>query len=144
MANDIWNDLEHRRGDVERHRENATRPARAFAEFRATGVGFLICEAVFRFDCSFIDRPTFTYGVSLGADIDLPIDVLKCSAGVYDWKQTANDYYAGAWCWFNVETWADVDDDFVTIFHLAFEGIGSKDFISSHGFSVAKLDINYE
>lgn len=141
----VWRNLEDHRSTVEAHRENSTRAARSWATYKTTGVGFVVEPVVFKFGCSFLDLPIFTAGVVLDPDgDDLPVDdPPRCTAGVYDWKMTAEGLYAGAFCWFVVDSDTDqVTTNLKMIFTMAWEGIASKDFISAPRFPVNKLDVS--
>lgn len=138
----LWGNLEARRQEVERVIENSTRPARAFATYTTTGQGSFVETRVIPFRTSFIVRPTFTFGFSLSDDTRMPTDPPACTAGVHDWQRTANGNYVGAYCWYTVVTTDDIDppSDLTVIFHLAWEGLASKDFLSTPGFPVNLLD----
>lgn len=135
--------LEAHRGRLEQVRENATRPGRAWATYETTGVGGYVHPTAFDFGCSFLELPIFTWGAVLDDASDLPpdpMDLPRMSAGVYQWKRAANGFYTGAWCWFTVDTGADLPN-LGMIFTLAWEGVASKDFISTPGFPVNRLDV---
>lgn len=138
----VWKDLEARRSYVEQTRENASRPGRAWATYKTTGTGYKIESSVFSFGGAFMTLPIFTFGVLLDPDgDDLPTDdPPRCTAGCYDFRRTSNGYYTGAYCWFTVDSYTE-STDLRMIFTLAWEGIASKDFISSHDFPVNTLDV---
>lgn len=143
-----WRDLEDRRGRVEQHRENASRPGRAFAHYTSTGLGKKVEATVFPFGTAFTELPIFTFGTTVDEDSELLSDLPVCSAIVYKWRRTANGFYTGAWVAFGVQPlfgstsltaadWAGM----ALVWSLAWEGVASKDFISTPEFPVNLLDI---
>lgn len=139
-----WLDLEARRGHLEQHQENATRPGRAWATYKTTGVGSKVEEVVFPFESAFMPDylPIFHFGPVLDPDgDDLPADdPPRCTAGVYDWRLNARGFYTGAFCWFVVDSYT-MTNDLRLIWTLSWEGVASKDFLSSKSFPVSQLDL---
>lgn len=135
--------LEQHRGRLEQVRENSTRPGRAWATYQTVGIGGYAHPTVFEFGCGFLEQPIFTFGVALRSDQalpDAPEDYPRCTAGVYHWKRSPNGLFTGAWCWFTVDTGAD-RPNLCMVFSMAWEGVASKDFISTPGFPVYALDV---
>lgn len=135
---DTWRELEDRRSRVEQVRENSTRPGRAFKHYRTTGGGMKVEPLCFEFGVSFIHQPTFTFGAAIAEDTNLPeVPPVYC-AGVYRWRKSAVGFYTGAWCYFNVDAY---EDGIAMDFSLAWEGVASKDIVSTPGFPMNKLDV---
>lgn len=139
---DSFRALEDRRSRVDQVRENSTRPGRAFAHYRTTGVGGFYERDVFDFGLAFIELPNFSFGASYDEDIETPEQPPTYAATVYKWRKTAVGFYTGAWVAFDVENSVITEtDDFAMIFHLSWEGVASKDIVSTPGFPVNALDI---
>lgn len=134
---ETWRNLEDRRSRVEQVRENSTRPGRAFRHYRTEGGGQKIEPVVFDFGVAFIELPNFTFGASIeeGVVTETPPSY---TAGVYRWRRSAMGFYTGAWCYFNVDAY---EDGIVLIFSLSWEGVASKDIVSTPGFPTHKLDV---
>lgn len=138
----IFNNLESHRGHIEQVRENATRPGRVFQHYRTVGSGNTVETTVFDFGCAFISVPVFTFGGALDEDqmLDQDDDPPDYSSGVYRWRKNSHGFYTGAWCWFNVSYFGSNVETFGLNFSLVWEGVASKDFITTPGFPVNKLD----
>jgi hypothetical protein len=136
---DAFRSLEERRSRIEQVRENSTRPGRAFRHYATTGGGVVIEPDVFDFEVAFIELPNFTFGASMSEDVDLPEDppTFYC-AGVWRWRKSARGFYTGAWCWFNVDSY---ETGIAMDFSLSWEGVASKDIVSTPGFPINKLDV---
>ncbi len=136
--NKIFDNLENRRAKVEQVAQNSARPGRALSIYTSTGVGTIFEPVCFNFKASFTTKPHFTFGSDILSDVStMPV----CVASVYKWRQSANGFYTGAWCAFYVGS-SDSGAAALNIeFHLTWEGILIKDFISSLGFPVQSLDI---
>lgn len=102
----MFEDLERRRGEVERTRENSSRLAEAFAKFETTGQGSMEFEDRIDFGLTFIEEPYMAYGAQI--DIDDLSELLDvdpndtpplplCSGLVTKWDQDDRDFYLGAW-----------------------------------------------
>lgn len=102
----MFEDLERRRGEVERTRENSSRLAEAFAKFETTGQGTIEFEDRIDFGLTFIEEPYMAYGTQI--DLDALSELLDvdpgttpplplCSGMVTKWDQDDRDYYLGAW-----------------------------------------------
>lgn len=137
----IFNDLEQRRGDVERDQENSGRVAEAFARFRSTGQGSIEFPERVDFGLTFIEEPYMSYGFMI--DLDTLDDLLEneqgtktppipmCSGAVTSWDRDDRGFFVGAWVgvhvWFPYEAnvWPDLD---VEMFHhYSFKAVAIKD-----------------
>lgn len=140
---DAFRSLEDRRSRVEQVRENSTRPGRAFRHYESAGAGFTVEADVFDFEVAFIELPNFTFGASLSEAHEPPAEPPSYCAGVYRWRKSARGFYTGAWCWFTVTT--GLEETAALGIHLTYslvwEGVASKDILSTPGFPVNKLDV---
>lgn len=100
-----WEDFERHRGYVNQQAENASRHALAMGTFLTTGWGEVVFSDCFDFEMTFTERPTVSYGVSLGGDNDLVATRYpRATGGVYRWKQDVHEFYTGAWCYVTIDT----------------------------------------
>lgn len=141
MSEMYFDDLEARRGEVERHQENSARLAEAFARMRSTGQGSIEFAERVDFGLTFIEEPYMSYGCFI--DLDDLDDKLEneagtttppmpiCSGFVTDWDRDDRGFYVGAWVgvrvWFPYEAnvWPELE---VEMFHhFSFKAIALKD-----------------
>lgn len=101
-----FDDVEWRRGELERHRQNSARLASAYSTFRSTGQGSIEFEERCDFGLTFIRRPRVAYGCYL--DLDALGELIDHEAGetppmpnvsgfVTEWDIDARGFYVGAW-----------------------------------------------
>lgn len=135
-----FEDLERRRAEVERHRENSARLAHEFHKFNTTGQGSIEFPDACRFDITFIEEPFVTYGAATGLD-DLadqlnldpgetpPIPI--CTGLVTDWDMDDRGFYVGAWVaarvYFPTPDAIDPKLQVSIDHHFTFTAIGMKD-----------------
>ena len=102
----MFEDLEYRRAEIERHRENSARLAQAFAKFQSTGQGSTEFVDVVDFGLTFIEEPFVSYGAQLDLDalselmsVDPSVTPqMPLSTGyVTGWEQNDRGFYTGAW-----------------------------------------------
>lgn len=111
-TNPLVDALEAHRGKVEQTRENTARLAQAFASYETTGDGEIILNEPYLFGCTFIERPTTSYGFALNeaanaAGIDVQFGKLpQASGGVREWVKDGRGYYTGCYVFFSVRTQA--------------------------------------
>lgn len=140
-----FGDLEGRRSRVEAQRENTARLAKAYARWTTKGVGEIIVDKPFKFNVSFLERPSFNYGTTLDEDDDLVSGFYpRVHAGVYDWVRlnppgnidgdgSLEPFYIGAYVYFVVDTIGNgapynAAQPLYTIHHnLTWEGTALKD-----------------
>lgn len=109
----MFEELERRTAEIERHRENGGRLAAVFARFETTGQGSFEFEERIEFELTFIEEPTMAFGAVCDIDdlcellliepednITPPLPVV--SGMVTNWDQDENDMYIGAWVAVNV------------------------------------------
>lgn len=138
----MFDDLEYRRSETARHRENSARLAQEYHKFWSTGSGFMEFEDAAEFDITFIEEPYMHYGCQV--DIDELADALNvepgdtpplptCTGFVTDWDLDDRGFYLGAFLAVSV-TWPTVST--VTIppdltvrikHHFTFTAVGIKD-----------------
>lgn len=103
---DGFYEIERRRGEVERHRENSARQASAFARYRATGIGSIEFEDAVDFGLTFIEQPFLSVGYAIDTDelsevlgvAEDDIAPLPIVAGmVTDWEIDERGFYTGAY-----------------------------------------------
>ena len=139
----MFEDLEVRRAEIDRHRENSARLASAFAKFETTGQGFVEFKDVIDFGCTFTEEPYPAYGsrVDLEALEDLlqqeavvdkaPPPVPITSGVVTEWDQDDKGYYIGAWVgvrvFFPYEDAVPLDLDVPAEHYFTFTGVAIKD-----------------
>lgn len=103
----MFDELERRRGEIERHRENSARLAQAFAKFTTSGQGYIEYEERVDFGgLTFLEEPHVGFGSYINLDqlsdaLDLkPKDqppLPSASGFVTEWDQDNRDFYTGAW-----------------------------------------------
>lgn len=133
-------ELERRRAEVERHKENAARLAQEFHKFQSLGQGFIEYEDVAEFDITMIEEPYVTYGAGLDLDalaeqqnLDPGVEpVIPLTMGVVtEWDRDERGFYVGAWVGVRVHFPpgdAITADLAVEVMHyFTFTGIGIKD-----------------
>lgn len=115
-SQDPFGDLEAARSRREAQKENTSRLAKCYAFWTTTGVGEMRIDTAFRFNVSFIEPPSFSYGTVLDENDDLVTGFYpRVSAGVYDWVREVPPgnadgddsllpYYIGAYVYFVVDT----------------------------------------
>lgn len=141
MSEMIFDDLEARRAEVERHQENSARVAEAFARFRSTGQGSIEFPDRVDFGLTFIEEPYMGYGGFL--DLDDLDDKLENEAGtttppmpictgfVTGWDRDDRGFYVGAWVgvriWFPYEAnvWPELEIEM--FHHYTFKAVALKD-----------------
>lgn len=119
----VFQDLDNRRVELERHKENASRTAEATGRFRSTGTGSLEFPTRIDFGVTFVTKPGVSYGSEI--DVDELEGVLENYAGdndytdemkalftpdngtpmlpftsgfVTDWDTDQKGFFIGAWC----------------------------------------------
>jgi hypothetical protein len=104
---ELFDELERRRGEVERHKENTARLAQEFHKFDTAGQGSMEFADSAKFDITFVEEPyvTFASAIDLDAWAELlgiedpnvtpPMPVV--SGFVTEWDQDHRDFYVGAW-----------------------------------------------
>lgn len=136
--NDIFDGLERRRAAIQQVQDNSAQPDFCSAFHTISGVGAVFEPTCFSFGTAFMDKPVFTFGSEIIGSTSAPP---AASASVYKWRQTSNGFYTGAYVGFYVGSTVSDVGDLQTIFHLKWNGIRIKNFISSLGFPVQSLDI---
>ena len=133
-------ELERRRAEVERHRQNRARLAQEFHKFQSVGQGFIEFDKVAAFDITMIEEPYVSYGATLDLDalaeqqnLDPGVDpAIPLTTGVVtEWDRDDRGFYVGAWVAVRVyfpPTDAIPADMDVEILHwFTFTAIGIKD-----------------
>lgn len=144
-----------RRAILERQKENTARTAKSRVYWTTTGSGEFVVDTAMRFDCVFVEKPHFTYGVELPDDQDLIKGKYpRTHAGVYNWVRehppgnVTGDpddapeddllYYTGAYIYFVVDfigngaTFTLPQPKYTLIHHMAFEGMAIKNVPVTH------------
>lgn len=141
---ELFDGIEQRRSDIDRHAENSARLAFAYAKFETTGQGTIEFPKRAPFDLTFIEEPFFSYGHEinlddwaelLGMDVDDPTvpPLPVISAFVTEWDRDNNDMWVGAWLavsvYFpNISTIiVPLDAQPYIQHHFTFQGIAMKD-----------------
>ena len=140
MSELIFTDLEDRRGEVARHRENSARLAQAFARFETTGQGTIEFERRVDFGLTFTEEPYITYGSQidmdelaelLGVGINDTPQLPLASGYITDWDVDERGFYLGCWCAVSVyypsQTNVPADTKIHMQHHFTFTAIGMKD-----------------
>lgn len=130
-------DLEDRRADIERHRENSARQAQAFAKFESIGVGSMEYEERVDFGLTFIEEPFVAFSSALDLDdvaevldlnpeVQTPIPLV--SGMVTEWDRDDRDFYVGAWVAVQVYFLGGEDVGELAMTHyFTFQAIAMKD-----------------
>ena len=136
----IFDDLERRRSEVERHKENSARLAQAFAKFETTGQGSIEFPKRVDFELTFVEEPYITYGCHI--DLDDLSDLLDVDANdtpplpsasgfVTEWDQDDRGFWTGCWVavsvYYHPLTLVPVDLEVYMNHHFTFTGIAMKD-----------------
>lgn len=135
----MFEELERRRGEIERHRENSARLAQVFQRFETTGQGSVEFEERVDFGLTFIEEPYMNYGAQV--DIEALQDLLglapevqpslPLSSGmVTAWDQDDRDFYTGAWVAVTVffpDILVPPDTPVYMSHHFTFTAIAMKD-----------------
>ncbi len=144
---ELFEDLELRRAEVERHRENSTRLAQAYGRFTSNGQGSIVFPDRLGFGLTFIEEPYTSWCPMI--DVDELEDLLDNSQAsrmqgqsnvaafpmitpyVVDWDQDDRGFYVGAWC--GVRVWWPPTDAVLTtaspeiVHNFTFTGKAIKD-----------------
>jgi hypothetical protein len=131
--------LEGRRAEIERHAENAARLAQVFQKFETTGQGSIEFEDRVDFGLTFIEEPYMNYGAQidvealgdlLGLEPEVPPSLPISSGMVTAWDQDDRDFYTGAWVAVTVffpDAAVPVDTAVYMNHHFTFTAIAMKD-----------------
>lgn len=125
--------MEQRRQHLDAIRENSARLAESQAFFSTHGWGEFKIPEVVRFNCTFIERPAVSSGLSIDGDVLVPTRFPRVTAGVYRWLQDTKGFYIGAWVFFVVDTQSpfitttvSVDPGYDLIHDITFSGKAGK------------------
>lgn len=137
----FFDDLEQRRAEIERHRENAARLAEVTARFHTAGQGSVEFANRVDFGLTFVHKPMIEYGAEMDLDdLDNRLNndynqngcpPLPLTSGfVSDWDTDKNGYYVGAWCaarvHFPVEDLVPANFTVDVIHHFRFSAVAMK------------------
>lgn len=137
----MYDEMERRRGEIERHRENGARLAQEFHKFESNGQGFIEFADAAVFDITFIEEPFVTYGAQMDLDAladllllepnEAPSAIPMTTGIVTEWDQDNRGFYVGAWVgarvYFPSGDLIATDLDVLVNHHFTFTGIGIKD-----------------
>lgn len=136
----MFDRIETRRAEVERHRENRAREAKAFAKFESYAQGPLEFEQPIDFGLTFVDEPFITYGSQL--DLDELGETLGVEPGdtptlpltigyVTEWDRDERGFYLGAWTavrvWFPTQDAVPTETEVHVYHHFTFAAVAIKD-----------------
>ena len=138
----VFVDLENRRGDVERHRENSGRLAQVVARYHSSGQGSIEFTHRVDFGLTFITKPMMQYGSEIDLDdLDERLDLdynknqsppVPLTAGyVTSWDRNSRGYYVGAFVgarvYYPPEDLIPRDFTVEVIHHYRFTTVAMKD-----------------
>lgn len=133
-------ELEARREELVRHRENRARLASAYGVYTTTGQGSVQFKTMYEFGLTFVEQPRMHYGAVI--DLDDLGDKLDhepgecpplphCTGIVADWEVDHRGFYVGAWLAakvsFPIEDLVPVTLQVEVTHHFTFSGIAMKD-----------------
>lgn len=102
----MFDELERRRAETARHRENRGRLATVSVKYRTTGQGTVQFNKRVNFGLTYIEQPFLSYGSGIDADaladlLDIeprdPVAFPQVTGYVCEWDVTEQGYYDGAW-----------------------------------------------
>lgn len=142
----VFQNLEERRSEVERHKENASRLAEVGAHFKSTGLGSIEFPTRVDFGLTFFEKPVASHCAEI--DVDdleemLDTDYNKNLTGplpivtgyVTNWDVDHKGYYVGAFCgariWFPTTDLVDPTINVVITHHFRFSAIGMKNVLAN-------------
>lgn len=133
-------EVEYRRAEVVRNRENHARLAQSYAVYKSTGQGSLRFRHPFTFGLTFVEEPRMGYGSvidldDLGDKLDHePGEVPTmphCTGYVVDWDTDNRGFYVGASLavrvTFPLEDLVPVTLQVAVTHHFTFSGVAMKD-----------------
>lgn len=137
----VFEHLERRRGDVERHKENKARLANAYGRYETTGQGTIEIEQRVEFGCTYVEEPFMAYGSYIDVDewadlLDLPVKdtppLPQVTGFVTAWDLDDRDNYVGAWVAVSVyfpltDPAVPADAQPVIKHHFTFSAVALKD-----------------
>jgi hypothetical protein len=138
----MFGELERRRAEVDRHRENAARLAHEYHRYKSTGQGTIEFETACKFDITFIEQPYMAYGSFCDLDElgellgNVPGDTPPlpvCGGFVTDWEVDDRGFYTAAHVAVSVYfpplvgLVVPVDAQPVVKHHFTFSAVGFKD-----------------
>lgn len=115
----VFQTLDDRRVELERHRENSSRMAEAEGHFQSTGIGSIEFQTRVDFGVTFVKKPVVSYGSEIDVDElsrvmddldDTLVAILNpepdngtpmfplVTGFVTDWDVDTKGFYTGAWC----------------------------------------------
>lgn len=110
----LIDDLESRRVEAERHKDNSARPAASYARFTTTGQGTIEHPDRIKFDLTFIEEPVMAYGNFVDIDKMHELQVTRnpilpvCTGYVTEWDVNDRGFYTG--CWIAVRVYFGYED----------------------------------
>ncbi len=136
----LFDDLERRHAERDRHQENSGRLAQAFAKFHSVGQGSIEFGRRVDFDLTFIEEPYVTYGAQIDLDelgellatpVADPPPLPSASGFVTEWDIDERGFYTGCWCavsvYFPTTLAVPVDAKVDMFHHFTFTAIAIKD-----------------
>ena len=136
----LFDDLERRRAEIERHRENSARMGYATAKFQTTGQGSFEFDERISFGLTFTEEPSANFGFETDLDDledalgrnDNDVPPLPIVTGyITTWDQDDRGFWTGAWyaarVWFPPTDLIPVTAKVQVQHHLTFRGVAMKD-----------------
>lgn len=145
----VYQNLDHRRQEAERHRENSARLAHSYAQFVSVGQGQTEYPKRVPFDLTYIEMPFVSYGCVFDLDLwneqvddgtsedEGPAPLPHCTGFVTQWDKDERGFYLG--CWVAVMVTFPAEDGVLGMpavdpalkpeinHHFSFAGIALKD-----------------
>ena len=107
-------------------RENSSRLASAFTTATSTGQGGFRFTEMFRFGCTFAERPYVTVGHVINSPEPVANQYPVASGGVWKWQQNERGFYIGAWLYLSVYAFG-ASPNYSMAHDFVFTGIAVKD-----------------
>ena len=137
----LLDDLDRRREDAGRHRENSGRLAQAYASVTTTGEGTLEFEERIDFNIIFVERPfvshTCVVDTNTLKDLVGRVVLPHVTAYVTEWDTDEKDFYTGCWVAVRIDfpmvELVDYDTQVVVDHDFTFTGSAIKDIPAENG-----------
>lgn len=131
----LLDNLDRRREEAQRHRENSGRLCQAYANFESTGLGSFEFEDRIDFTVIFTEKPYVSYAAVVDTngvkDLVGRVALPQTTGYVTEWDTDEKELYTGCWVAvridFPVFEMIDYETGVVVDHHFTFTGVAIKD-----------------